>query len=188
MKIVLLGPPGAGKGTQGELIAKKYHLARLSVGALIRKHCDGKTQLGKKAESYMVQGLGIPAEILMQMLEGWFKENPNGFVVDNLIRTKDQLDAFKNFAEKNNFKFDKVIYLKINLDEAVARLDERKRSVVRPDEDEKAMYKRFITFYESMMDIFDYFKSQNIFCEINASQSIEKVFEDIEKCLNHKNS
>lgn len=179
MKIVLLGPPGAGKGTQGELLAKKFNLPRLSVGALIRRHCDENSELGKQAKSYMVQGLGIPAHILMEMLVEWFSLHTDGFIADNLVRTKEQLEEFKKFQEKTNFKLDKVFYLKISPARAIARLEKRKRKVSRPDEDESAMYKRFIVFYESMEPIFDYFKQQGIFIEINGDQTKEKVHEDI---------
>lgn len=179
MRIVLLGPPGAGKGTQGELLAKKFSLPRLSVGALIRRHSDEKTELGEKAEKYMTQGLGIPADILMQMLAMWFKDNKDGFIIDNLIRTEEQLREFKKFQKSTNFKIDEVIYLDIPLEEAISRLDKRKRETIRPDEDEKAMYKRFITFYESINPILDYFKQQGVLVEVNGNQSIEKVFEEI---------
>lgn len=179
MKIILFGPPGAGKGTQGELLAKKFNLPRLSVGALIRRHYHDKTVLGLKAGKYMLKGHGIPAKILIAMLDEWISEHPDGFVIDNVVRTKEQFDEFTKFQQVQNLFFDRVIYLKISEKEAIKRLTKRIQEKNRPDETESAISKRFRIFYRNMDIIFDYFKNQGIFAEINGEQSVEEVHEEI---------
>lgn len=179
MKLILLGPPGSGKGTQGELLAKKFNLPRLSMGALIRRHYREKTALGVKAGEYMVKGMGIPAEIHIAMLAEWINEHPTGFIIDNIVRTKEQLDEFKKFREEKKLHLDKVIYLKVSENEAIKRLVKRAQEKLRPDESIDALHQRFRVFYQDMDVIFNYFKNLNVFVEVNGEQSEEKVNEEI---------
>ncbi len=179
MRIILLGPPGAGKGTQGELLAKKFNLPRLSVGALIRRHYDEKTALGIEAGEYMLKGLGIPAETLIAMLDEWINDHQEGFIIDNVVRTKEQLDEFKKFQKEKNLLIDKVFYIKISEKEAIKRLMKRIQEKNRPDETKEAILKRFHIFYKDIDLIFDYFCKQGIFFEIDGEQSQELVYQDI---------
>ena len=82
-KIILLGPPGAGKGTEGELLAKEFGLKRLSVGALLRRLIKEKTSIGKKVEKYVRRGLSVPPNLLSLLLSRWFSANKNGFIIDD---------------------------------------------------------------------------------------------------------
>lgn len=174
-RIVLLGPPGAGKGTQGDMLASALGLPRLSVGALIRRHYHQQTPEGEQVGEYMVKGHGIPAGLLFRILDQWFIENPKGFVVDNLVRTQEQLDELKVYQKTKNFTLDKVFYLNVSEETAIARLSKRSREKTRPDETPEAIDRRFKVFYEEFSYIREYFNTLGIFEEVNAEQSIEAV-------------
>src|SRR3989344_4910181 len=125
MKIVLLGPPLAGKGTQGQFLAERFKLHRLSVGALIRKLYRKKTPEGLKAGKYMTKGKAIPGDLLMSILVPWLKNQPSGFVTDNLVRSKSQLESFKKYSHRYKFTPDVVINIKLSKAEILSRLSRR---------------------------------------------------------------
>lgn len=179
MRLVLLGLPGSGKGTQGELLARHFHIPRLSVGALIRRHVAGRTPEGAEAESYMVKGLGIPGAVWIQMVKPWLLEHGNGFVVDNLVRTQDQLREYQKFEQDCNFRLTKVLYLKLSQETSFVRLQIRRMKTLRPDETEQAVRARMETFYQNIGPIVAYFQSQGIYAEIKADETRDKVFHDI---------
>jgi adenylate kinase len=177
--IVLLGPPGSGKGTQGELLEQTLHLPRLSVGALIRRNVENKTPEGIIAEQYMVKGLAIPADIYISIVGSWLIEHTEGFVVDNLIRTKEQLDAYSAFQAQHPIILTKVFCLRISEDEAKRRLLVRKFVKIRPDETPESLHQRFIVFQTHIPIISKYFMNLGIYEEVDARGSVEHVSSDI---------
>ena len=184
MKILLIGPPLVGKGTQGQLISENLGLPRLSVGALIRRLYNKNLPEGIEASKYMFKGEAIPGNLLIKILKPWFNKHKKGFIVDNLIRTEDQLSYFKKFCSQTDFKIDKVIHLVLNSDEIYkrfkVRVEEHKKSNrLRPDETSKALENRINVYKQSIAKITEYFKNQGILTEISGNQSVKKVFEDI---------
>lgn len=179
MKIVLLGPPGSGKGTQGELLQRALHIPRLSVGALIRRLVSERSPVGIEAEAHMVKGEAVPAPLYMEIVGRWLLGHSHGFIVDNLVRTYDQLEELKKFQFQHRIFFDKTFFLLISEGEARRRLSVRKLSKERPDESPEAIHRRFFTFYAHMGVIVEYFRSLNIFEEINAQRPVVEVHKTI---------
>jgi len=179
MKIILLGPPGSGKGIQGELLEQALHIPRLSVGALIRRLVVERSLDGIEAEAHMVKGEAIPAPLYMKIVGRWLLDHPNGFIVDNLVRTYGQLEELKKFQVQHNILFDKAFLLLISEGEARKRLLVRKLSKERPDESSEAIHKRFFTFYSHMGVIVDYFRNFGILEEINAERPVMEVHKAI---------
>ncbi|EKD67390.1 MAG: Adenylate kinase [uncultured bacterium] len=179
MRIILLGSPASGKGTQGELLEKKYHIPRLSVGALIRRHVHDQTPQGKRIESTMTAGKAIPADTYIELVGDWMLEHKDGFIIDNLIRSNDQLYAFDAFSKKNNFTLDFVFIFRVFEYEARRRLHIRKTVKGRPDESDEAVHARFITFNTSIGEIVEYFLKQHAVYEIDTSGSIEDTHKNI---------
>ena len=182
-RVVFLGVPGSGKGTQGKLLSQDLHIPRLSVGALIRRHFTDKTKEGIEVGEYMLRGEAIPAENYSRMVVPWLLRHQDGFVVDNLVRTQEQLNSFRQFQKKNAFSLTKVFYLHISEDEAKRRLSERKNTKERPDETEEAIHQRFMTFKKSIREIRDYFEQLGIFEAVNADRSAEDIHKDILQSL-----
>lgn len=179
MKIILLGPPGSGKGTQGELLERVFHMPRLSVGALIRRLVAERSPEGIEAEAHMVKGEAIPAPLYMKIVGRWLLDHPHGFIVDNLVRTYDQLEELKKFQIQHNILFDKVFLLLISEVESRRRLLVRKFSKKRPDESPEAIHKRFLTFYAHMGVIVEYFRNLDILEEINAERPVMEIHKAI---------
>lgn len=179
MRIILLGPPASGKGTQGELLEKKYHLPRLSVGALIRKHVQNQTPQGKLIEATMTAGKAIPADTYIELVGEWMLEHKDGFIIDNLIRSREQLAVFDEFSKKNLFDLDFVFVFRVFENEARRRLHIRKMVKNRQDEHDEAIHERFVTFNTSIGEIVGYFSKQQIVHEIDTSGSVESVHKDI---------
>ncbi len=185
MNIIILGAPGAGKGTQGEFLSRELKIPRLSVGALLRRVWEKGDADGQEIGRYILKGLNVPAELLFKILENWFRVHQNGFIIDNLPRNIDQLEEFKEFIKREDIKIDKVFHLLVSEKESVKRLSFRQRerlkeSLGRPDEDLAVIQTRIHEGYEKeIKPIIDYFKAAGVLVEINGEQSIEKVHQDI---------
>lgn len=173
--IVLLGPPGSGKGTQGEILEHTLHIPRLSVGALIRRHVENNTPEGKIAKEYMVKGLAIPADVYITIVGSWLTEHMGGFVIDNLIRTKEQLDAYIEFQAQHPIILTNAFCLRISEDEAKRRLLIRKFIKTRPDETPESIHQRFMVFQTQIPIISKYFINLGIYEEIDARGSVDQV-------------
>lgn len=190
MNIILLGPPGAGKGTQGELLAKKFNLPRLSVGAILRQAFKNKNPQGIEAGKYMAKGLNVPARLLFKVLKPWFRENRAGFIIDNLPRSKEQLDEFKKFVKDNDIRIDKVFHLRVSEKEAIKRLLSRakhrkERDESRIDEDEKVIRQRYrVGYIKDIKPILSFFREQGILVEIGGEKPIMDIHQQILQRLN----
>lgn len=185
MRIIILGAPGAGKGTQGELLAKNLGLPRLSTGALLRRVWKKGSPPGQEIGQYMLKGLNVPAKVLFKVLAPWFANHKNGFIADNLPRNLDQLEEFKKFLPKTGTKIDKVFHLIVSSEEGIKRIIKRHqerldRGDPRPDETPKIIRVRIEKGYKKeVKPVLDYFKKMGVLVEINGEQSIEKVHQDI---------
>lgn len=190
MNIIILGAPGAGKGIQGELLAEKFGLPRLSVGAALRRVWKEGGEKSEKIGQFMLKGLNVPADILFEVLEPWFVSHPEGFVVDNLPRNLDQLEEFKKFLIKNNIKIDKVFHLVISPEESLRRINHRyqerlKAGETRPDEYPEVAKTRMEEGYQKeVKTILDFFEKMGVLVEIDGEKSREKVHQQILKNLN----
>lgn len=188
MKIILLGPPLAGKGTQGQYLAERLNLRRLSVGALIRKLNLQKTPEGIKAGKYMVKGKAIPGELLMSIVIPWLANYKKGFIIDNFIRSHDQLVSYQKYSKKYDFSPDAVINIKLSEPEILSRLSSRieehkKRKIFRPDETIETLKTRLEVYESGISEILKYFRKTTHVIEVEGVGSVLKVHDEIIKKL-----
>lgn len=185
MRTILLGPPGAGKGTEGEFLAKELGLKRLSVGAMLRRVIKERKLQGKEIEKYVLQGLSVPPNLLLPLLIKWFSKNRDKFVVDNFPRSREQLELFKRLVQENYIKVDKVFHIHISEETSLKRLLERLRKrrrlgIQRIDESSDSVKNRYKAGYtKEIGEILDYFRSLGILEEVNGERNIEEVHQDI---------
>lgn len=185
MRIILLGPPGSGKGTQGEFLTKLYSLKRLSVGALLRRIISEGTSESVKINRYVNNGLPVPPKLLFKHIKQWIKENPDNFVIDNLPRGAAQLKEFKKLVKMENLIFDRVFHFNVPKDVILKRLARRRTSrktcgKERLDETPKIIEKRYLEGYKKDIDkILAYFNKLGVLEEINGNQGKEEVFNDL---------
>lgn len=127
MRIILLGPPGAGKGTQSKSLAKRLELAHVSTGDLLRSNVSAGTELGKQAKAYMEKGALVPDELVTGMLRERFNQDDikKGFILDGYPRTIKQAESLDRLLEEKAIKIDKVFYLDTSEKVIIQRLSGR---------------------------------------------------------------
>lgn len=203
-KIIFLGPPGAGKGTQATVIAKKYGLAHLSTGDILREAVSSKTVLGVKAHSFMSKGELVPDDIVIGMisdrLKGCLK---SGFILDGFPRTIAQAEGLKDALQKLTANIDKVVYFKTSEATVVKRLSGRricskcgkifhltnmppkKEGVCdacgadlyqRSDDKIETIKNRLDVYEKQTASLIDYYKKQGLLFEVPADKEFEEVY------------
>ena len=128
MNLILLGPPGAGKGTQAIMISERYKIPQISTGDILRQAVREKTLLGIKAKEFMEKGQLVPDDIVVGIIEERLQEKDcnNGFILDGFPRTKPQAEALQTIMAKRGKSIDHVINIEINTDELLRRLTGRR--------------------------------------------------------------
>lgn len=173
MRLAIIGIQGSGKGTQAKLIARKFHLKRITVGEILRAEIKKKTLRGRILAKYMNKGLMAPNLIVNKII---LKNTPkDNFIVDGFPRDERQL----NVADKLNFE--KVILITLPKKEVYNRIKKRREIEKRADDTDKGLETRLKLFYEHSPKIIKHFKDRII--KINGNQTIKKVFSDVEKAL-----
>jgi adenylate kinase len=128
MNLILLGPPGAGKGTQAQMIVERYHISQVSTGDILRKAVKEETPLGKKAKAFMDQGQLVPDEVVIGIIDARLRApdcNP-GFILDGFPRTIAQAEALQPILTKMGESIDHVINIEVDTEELVRRLTGRR--------------------------------------------------------------
>lgn len=191
MRIVLLGPPGAGKGTQAESIVGKYSVLHLSTGDMLRSAVRNQTDLGMKAKDVMARGELVPDELLVTVVEERISESDaeRGFVLDGFPRTLGQAEAFDTYLEVNALNLDHVVELRIEEEVLLNRVVARARQAmergqaVRADDNAEALKIRLDAYYKETAPLVEYYRSKKVLRSIDGLQSIEDVTSDIFRAL-----
>lgn len=190
--IVLLGKPGVGKGTQGELLAKKHNLVYISTGKLLRKEIANDTEIGKIVEPYMQKGEIVPDEIPIKLIADQIKENTNanGFIFKGFPRTVIQAYILDGLLQRVNMKVSNMIELKLNTLNAIKRLSKRgkNKDTARPyDVSTELIVNRLEQYSEKTEPVVTYYQKQKKYSKVNADGTEEEVFnklsDEVEKTL-----
>lgn len=203
MRVVLLGAPGAGKGTQCMHIVAKYGLLHLSSGDILRQHRADGTELGKKSQSYMDSGALVPDDLIVEMMAGAISEAPDsGLILDGFPRTVNQAEELDKSLSDSGKKIDVVLNLKVD-DQAVAKRITGRRScpscgavyhienmkpksegicdkdgtelVQRSDDTAEVVENRLKNHYEQTEPVVGYYKNNNTVYEIDANKDPDEV-------------
>lgn len=168
MKISVLGPPGAGKGTQATLLAKTLGIPRICAGEMLRELGKERSSLGKKVKETIEGGELVPDDLVSTLLEGRLKEGDakKGFVLDGIPRTENQVQMFDKL-----FSLDKVILLKLDKETAISRLLGRGRE----DDTPKAIERRFAIFNREIGRIAERYRAAGVLVEIDAKGDPQEV-------------
>ncbi len=184
MNIIIFGPPGAGKGTQAELIAQTNNLIHLSSGELSRQMMTNKTH-GAKIKSCLNAGTLIPNEIIINIVEKYIEKNKTeaGFIFDGYPRNITQAKALDKIAKKHKTKIDLVINLNLKEEEALKRILLRGKTSGRSDDNIKTTKHRLEVYKQRTEPVLNYYKKQKKLTIINGHQSIKKVAQEIRQIL-----
>lgn len=198
MRVILLGPPGAGKGTQAESIKSKYHIAHISTGDILRANVKSATELGKSAKEYMDAGKLVPDAVIIAMVESRLKESDceAGFILDGFPRTKPQAEALDRLLKNLDIRLDLVVALEAEPDVVVSRLTTRRvckscgeiyntllkptkldgvcdicgKEVVQRDDDKESVIRgRLAVFQEQTAPLIDYYRDKGLLRTVDAS-------------------
>ena len=181
MNIVIFGPPGAGKGTQSNLIVKKYKLYQLSTGELLRKEIQNNTELGKKISSIINLGNLVSDEIVRNLIENYISKNiyKNKLIFDGYPRNLTQAKNLDVILKKNNQKIDIALKLSVGLKTIKKRILERKNLEKRADDNEQIAIKRYETYEKNIKPVIDFYKDSNLLTVINGEKPINEINDEI---------
>lgn len=186
INIVLFGKPGAGKGTQAEILKVKYNLTHLSTGDIFRFNIKNETELGKVAKSFIDKGDLVPDEITIQMLQSEVDKNPNssGFLFDGFPRTIAQAEALDAFLKGKSQKITATIALEANDEVLVQRLLERGKTSGRTDDqDEEKIRNRYQEYNEKTAPLMQYYREQGRFYAVDGIGDIQAITDRLSAVL-----
>ncbi|MDX2306730.1 MAG: adenylate kinase [Hyphomicrobium sp.] len=194
MNLILLGPPGAGKGTQSQILAEKRGLVQLSTGDMLRAAVKAGTEVGKKAEAIMKAGGLVSDDIVIGIIADRISEPDcaNGFILDGFPRTLAQADALASLLEAKGKKLDAVIELKVDDQILVSRIENRARETlaaggtVRADDNAEALKTRLMAYYRETSPLIGYYFAYRKLATVDGMAPIEAVTADIAQKLNGK--
>lgn len=212
MKIIMLGAPGAGKGTQAKKLAEKYGIPHISTGDIFRANIKNGTELGKKAKVYIDQGLLVPDELVVDLVVDRFKnaDCKNGYVLDGFPRTIPQAEALDEALSKNGENVDFAIEVDVADELIINRMAGRraclscgatyhivnippkkegicdvcgKELVLRDDDKPETVKKRLAVYHEQTQPLIDYYAAKGILRSVDGTKSMEDTFHEIVQIL-----
>ena len=212
MKFIMLGAPGAGKGTQAKKIAEKYGIPHISTGDIFRANIKNGTELGNKAKSYMEQGLLVPDELTCDLVVDRIAQDDckNGYVLDGFPRTIPQAEALKAALGKMGTTIDYAINVEVPDENIVERMGGRRaclacgctyhvvynapkeedvcdvcgaKLVLRDDDKPETVKKRLDVYHEQTQPLIDFYDKEGVLVEVDGTQNLEDVFQAITKIL-----
>lgn len=212
MKIIMLGAPGAGKGTQAKKIAAKYQIPHISTGDIFRANIKGGTELGMKAKTFMDQGMLVPDEITIGMLMDRIHEADcaNGYVLDGFPRTIPQAESLAKALKEMGESIDYAVNVDVPDENIVSRMGGRRacvscgatyhvefnppkkegicdtcgeKLVLRDDDKPETVQKRLNVYHDQTQPLIDYYAEAGVLKEVDGTKNMEEVFSDITAIL-----
>ena len=205
MKIIMLGAPGAGKGTQAKKIAAKYEIPHISTGYIFRANIKNGTELGKKAKTYMDQGLLVPDELVVDLVVDRVQQEDckNGYVLDGFPRTIPQAESLDAALEKLGEKIDYAVNVEVPDENIINRMGGRRacvgcgatyhvvynptkvegvcdacgeKLILRDDDKPETVQKRLAVYHDQTQPLIDYYKKSGVLRDVDGTVDMDDVF------------
>jgi adenylate kinase len=172
VRLVLLGPPGAGKGTQAEKLAEKLEIPQISTGELFRRNIDNGTKLGLEAKRYLDAGDLVPSDLTNQLVDDRLNDpdTANGFILDGYPRSVDQAKALHEMLERRGTDIDAVVEFRVSQDELLQRLKARGRA----DDTEEVILNRMKVYRDETAPLLEYYRDE--LKTVDAVGAVDEVF------------
>jgi adenylate kinase len=213
MRLVFLGPPGAGKGTQAKKLSLYYNIPQVSTGDILREAISENTEIGNKAKAFMEKGELVPDEVILEIIKDYLmrKECQNGYILDGFPRNLHQARMLNSLLEEINSNLDAVVNFKIKDETIIKRLSGRRvcedcgtlyhiefkkpnldghcdkcqgRLYQRDDDKEEVIKNRLKVYKEVTSPLIEFYKGENLLKEVEGEGDIEEIFKGILECLN----
>jgi adenylate kinase len=202
MRLIFIGPPGAGKGTQAQLLQARFGVKQISTGDILREHRTAGTPLGKEAEGYMKRGELVPDGLIIGMIEGELEKDSAGFVMDGFPRTVAQAEAFDALLARKGWTLDAVVLFEADRDSLIKRLSARWTNprnghtyntvtappkvagicdedggplIQREDDLPETVAKRLEEYAAKTTPLIDYYRRTGALVDVNALQPVAEV-------------
>tara|TARA_B110000116_G_C16765753_1_gene550743 strand:+ start:677 stop:1366 length:690 start_codon:yes stop_codon:yes gene_type:complete len=214
MNILLLGPPGGGKGTQAKFLIEKLNIPQISTGDMLRAHVNNQTDLGVEAQSYMNSGSLVPDEVILGMMEVRLNklDCKNGYILDGFPRTIPQAKGLDSLLKELNQSLDFVIVIEVNDDIIVNRMGGRRvheasgrvyhikfnppkvenmddetgeELLIRPDDEESTVRKRLEVYHTETSPLINFYQLQELVYKVNGQTDIDIVSNSIYEIINN---
>ncbi|WP_157235822.1 adenylate kinase [Brachybacterium sp. P6-10-X1] len=184
-RLLIVGPPGAGKGTQAVRLAESLSIPAISTGDIFRANVAGETELGVLAKSYMDAGEYVPDSVTNDMVRSRLGEDDaqNGFLLDGYPRTLDQVEALDGTLAELGTALDAVLLLQVETDAVVARLVERGRAEGRSDDTEATIRRRLEVYAEQTAPLIDVYENRGLVRRVDGMASIDEVTVSLQEAL-----
>jgi len=187
LNIILFGAPGAGKGTQAEMLLKKYKLVHLSTGDMLRSEIAHGTERGKLAKQLIDKGSLVPDHMVVEMIEEKIQQNKSakGFIFDGFPRTTPQAEMLDRMLAENGLHIHTMAALDVPENELVRRLLNRGKISGRADDQNESIIRdRIVVYNEKTAPLIDYYKAQGKYASIDGTIGIENVFGELCAIIN----
>lgn len=185
MNIILLGPPGAGKGTQAQVLVENHGLVQLSTGDMLRAAVASGSELGQQAKAVMDAGKLMPDDIMVQIISDRISEPDceNGFILDGFPRTTAQAEALDKMLEQKGLPLNHVIEISVNdsvlIDRINARVAQTPEAERRDDDNAETLKHRLEVYHEQTAPILPYYEGRGMLKKVDGMKSIEEVSKQI---------
>jgi adenylate kinase len=191
MRLILLGPPGAGKGTQAQRLVQRYGIVQLSTGDMLRAAVKAKTPIGRKAEAIMARGELVPDDIVVAIVSDRIDEPDarKGFILDGFPRTVPQAEALERLLAEKGLRLDGVVELKVDEGALLRRLASRiadmmaRGEPVRPDDNPEALKTRLDVYRTQTAPLIAYYGKKGVLRSVDGMAPIDAVAEAIDRVL-----
>jgi adenylate kinase len=192
MRLILLGPPGAGKGTQAQHLVAKYGIVQLSTGDMLRAAVKAGTPLGQKVEGIMASGALCPDDVVVSIVEQRIAQPDarKGFILDGFPRTVPQAQALDRMLARHGIALDAVIELRVDEEALIRRIESRiaemlkRGEPLRPDDNPDVLHRRLTAYREQTAPLIAYYRDHGMLRSIDGMAPIEQVADAIEEALN----
>ena len=189
MNVILLGPPGAGKGTQAKILEETYNIVQLSTGDMLRAAVASGSEIGDQAKAVMDAGKLVPDDIMVRIISERIDQPDcsNGFILDGFPRTTAQAEALENMLADKGLKLDCVIEIAVDdeilIDRINTRIAQTPEAERRSDDNAETLRTRLGVYHEQTAPILPFYRDRNMLKQVDGMQSIEEVTKQIEQVV-----
>jgi len=185
VNVIIFGPPGAGKGTQAQIIVKKFNLNQVSTGDLLRTEIKNKSEIGKEIDEIISKGDFATDDIVNKLIKKiiFDPQKKNKLIFDGYPRSLNQAKNLDLLLVSSNQKIDFIFFLNVNKDTIIKRIERRKILEKRSDDDLNTILKRYDAYMETTRPVLDFYSKNPNFYEIDGSEKIEVISSKIEQII-----